>query len=65
MESPFKPKVGQLVSWGNIEIDNPSSRLGIITEIIAYDYVEVSFIQNNWVLRLNIKSLILLNDVDD
>ena len=61
----FKPKLGQLVQWDNEELYNSNSKLGIITDIIRDNYVEVTFINNNWVIRLNTRSLTLLNDVED
>lgn len=61
----FKPKIGQLVQWDNPEISNDISKMGIITDIIAEYYVEVTFIQNNWIIRLSTRSLTLINDVED
>lgn len=65
MPLPFKPKLGQLVQWDNKLMKNSSSKLGMITDIIRQDYVEVTFFHNDWVIRLNIKTLTLLNDVED
>lgn len=65
MELPFEPKIGQLVCWEALEVMNPNSKLGIVTNVLAYDYVEVTFIHNDWILRINTRSLKLLNDVED
>lgn len=66
MESEFKPKVGQLVSW---RTGSPSTfflkeHLGLITKIFANNTVEVTFVKNDWVIILSPENLKLINDVE-
>lgn len=66
MESLFKPKIGQLVSWKVSRLNNSEAdeHLGLITEIKSETLVVVTFIKNNWVISLQVKNLKLLNDVE-
>ena len=57
----FIAKLGQLVSW-ELQGDN-REKLGIITHIYDDGDVEVTFIKNNWIIKLSTRNLKLLNDV--
>lgn len=62
MESKFKPKVGQLVSW-NIN-NTGKEHIGIITKVLNNSSVEVTFNLNDWVIIIDPCHLNLLNDID-
>jgi hypothetical protein len=67
MVSNFKPKLGQLVSWkmsGPNMLDN-KEHIGIITDVVSENFVEVTFMHHDWVITLNCKGLKLINDVED
>ena len=64
MELKFKPKIGQLVSWDTLTNENSNSKIGVITDVLSEYLVEVYFINNNWKVKLNIKYLTLLNEVE-
>ena len=66
MASKHKPKVGQLVSWtmsGPNALDD-KEHLGIITDVVSDKFVEVTFINQDWVITLNFNKVKLLNDVE-
>ena len=66
MVSRYKPKIGQLVSWkmsGPNALDN-KEHLGIITDVISDKFVEITFMNQDWVKTLNYEKLKLLNDVE-
>lgn len=67
---PFKPKIGQLVYWAihlNGIVGAPSTtvdHLGMITDVVSDTYVEVTFLQQDWIIRLAIEALVLVSDVE-
>lgn len=66
MISNFNPKIGQLVSW---KMSGPNSvdekeHLGIITDMISDNFVEVTFLHRDWIITLSCKGLKLINDVE-
>lgn len=67
MESQFKTKLGQLVSWkmGGWGSVATKSHLGVITKIFDNGSVEVTFTKNDWIIIIDPKNLILVNDVAD
>jgi hypothetical protein len=65
MASPFKGKVGQLVSWDLPDQDKEiTSHIGIVTEVNENGSVIVEFLKNNWVITIQTINLKLLNDVE-
>lgn len=74
MESKFNPKIGQLVIFQMsmaakeiiVDFSEPQKqdKIGIITNIVSDDSVEVTFLSNDWIITLNPKYLKLLKDVD-
>jgi hypothetical protein len=64
----FKAKIGQLVSWKMGGHGEPSTEeyLGIITEVLNVgNSAKVEFLKNDWIITIQVRNLILLNDVDD
>lgn len=64
MESKFKTKIGQLVSW-RMSGDRSKKHIGIITKIFENASVEVQFLKNDWIIIIQPENLELINDVEE